>query len=504
LHAVLSDLATIQGLNRETSLWIRHYTARVLQLEGKIVEAEGAFDEVCSLAPDGTRLQQYAHCGLAGILTRWDRLGNEAARAQALKVADVARGDGNLDPYLANALFFTARVKASEADWVSAVRYVEQAQKVFEDARHSWGIIRALNELQSAAVLRGDWNALLTSQDAAIALLKPPFANVYLRARALGYWSWGLTFVGRCRRAETQSRESETIANKLQDVASACIYARNLGWSLAMQQKHAEGIAALRRSIALSERLGRGFVEIQATSNAILGMVLTDSGEYEEAHERLDRALRDKEEVGDVLGMADTLTWRGHLAMAKGDHREAMQRYQQSLEWKWTGRRYCESEARLAVCKALYELGRFSELGDALREAEAIGFAYHDHMACLQALRGHLLLNDQGSRKRANAVSKAYSAALVHGIQHNRFVLDRVTEAICRRCREDKTHGPAILEQLDTFWRTAVGATTYGREHGHEEGSSVPLINLEKRARAEEPGDGRRQPTVLDVLGSCH
>ncbi len=501
LGALVSDLSTITRLDHETVLWLRHYSARALQLDGKVADAEALFVELCGAAPEATILKRYAHCGLAGLITRWDRLGTSESRGRALDVVGTALS-GDLDPYLASALFCWARLSVTEGDWDNAVSLIGKARTYFDDIQDRWGVVRALNELQGAAVLRGDWEALLSAQDAAVALLSPPTINQYLRARSRGYWVWGLVFAGECRRAELQARDSASVAILLEDSASRSIYQRNVGLALSMQDRHAEGIDELRQALSLSNGLGKGFAEVHATTQALLGLALVRAGEYIDAGECLEAAQRTKTDVGDVLGMPDTLVWRGQLALVQGQNHQALTHYQESLIWKWTGRRHCESEALLGVCRALYAVGAHGEAIAALAKAQPKAKLYNEHSAWLEALRGHLLLTHSTGNDRSDAAVEAYGAALIHALRHNRFALDAIVAEIRRKCDADPLDGATIIARLAEFWNTT--AINERSDQLVDGGAGVMRVQLTKReatARTEEPGDPRkRQATVIEVL----
>jgi tetratricopeptide (TPR) repeat protein len=474
LRAALSDAASIDSVPDPTKRWILYYTGRVLQLEGKFAEAVAVFENIGVAPREDIELFRYTNAALASILARWDRLGDAGSRAKVLKLASAALSGGKLDSVLSAAVFARARANAIEGQWTDAVSGVSAARDYFKGNLDLLGFVRAQNELQSMAVLQGRWGDLITLQDEAIAQLTSESVHEYLRARTEGYWSWGLAVAGQSMRAEEEARASIAISKKQSDNPSHCIYARNHGWALFAGGKYEEGLKALLQSLAISEDLGPSFREVSATTNAIIGMVLTSGKEYKDAADRLNSALRVKTEIKDVFGMPDTLLWRAQLSAAIGDFKNAIAEYNTALEWSWTGRAYCDAEARLGLCQSLYLSGAIIDTIDKLPDAISTGRQYHDLSAWLYVLQGQLQLDGHIPESVSDAPAESYfGRALIDALLHSPITLESVLKAISAACSANRSKGQLSIAKVRDFWSSA--KTNYFGYHTITQSSAEPL-----------------------------
>ncbi len=149
-----------------------------------------------------------------------------------------------------------------------------------------------------------------------------------------------------------------------------------------------------------------------------------------------------------------------------------------------------------------------------LAEAEALAqqYEYNDHLASLQLSQGHIawdgFIPAWGSG--FDAALGYYQHALIYALRYNRFLLDEVLwggnittplSPIIPHCQQRGKDGQRMLTALRDWWLTVKNDTGTPRA---DTISLVPegvaLLEAERIARANEPGDCSPQQSVADVL----
>lgn len=253
----------------------------------------------------------------------------------------------------------------------------------------------------------------------------------FLRAETLGRWTWAWGIAGRFSEAERNLKESIVILRKLENTSELLICLRNLGFVFGLQTKFFEADECFSEAVKISTDFGSDFLEYTATSLCMRGIVSTWRGDAERAEAYLTQSLKMKRELNDKLGIAENLNWLGSLYELEGDLERAKNFYEQSLEWKWLGRYYIESETRIGLCRVNYGLdSSSSQLYADLVEAEnlAIKYGYADHLAALLMLKGTMCWDNSISNIRGGfkAALNSYKQALIWALRYNRFMLDEI------------------------------------------------------------------------------
>lgn len=511
-HAgAVAQLRTLVGdvrshtLHDRNRLWVDYYATRISQLEAKFQEAEVQYQRLANdpLAED--LLKAYSLCDLGGILTRWERLGQENGPKNAKRVLDSALKYAPLDLHLSGALFDLARAHEYTGDFHQGIAYVQQAYVFFEEKRDRLGMVFALNSMLAAHVLQGNWQEMLITQNDSLNHLLALPEYPYLKAKTAGYWSWGLPMAGRCAESEASLRESVRFMRQVEETVTLPTYLRNLGLSIGMQKRYAEAYALIEESLDLARALGNEFIENWATSLKVLGMLLVREGNYGKAKVCLDESLRVKLEVKDNLGISEALVWNGALAEATGDWMRAIDFYQQSQEWRWTGRRYYESAALVGLCRSKYYASDTDSLGVLIKDAVRFSLDndYYDHLASLRQIEGSLAWDGQSksSGKNFEQAQNLYLQALISALRHNRFHLDDTLDAILAQCRQRGKEGQRMMRALSRSWKSGRNDVDGARPSSV---SPLPvgaaLLKAESLARAREPGDGTQQVSVVQTL----
>lgn len=493
------------SLHDRNRLWVDYYATRISQLEARFQEAETQYRNIAHDALAEDVLKAYSLCDLGSILTRWERLGQGDGPKNAREVLNSALKYVPLDLHLSGALFDLARAHEYTGDFDQGRASIQQAYQFFEGKRDSLGMVFALNSLLAAHVLQGNWRDMLATQKASLDHLSALPEYPYLKAKTAGYWSWGLPMAGRCAEAEASLSESVRFMRQVEETVTLPTYLRNLGLSLGMQKRYGEGYAFIEESLDLAKELGNEFIENRATSQAVLGMLLVREGNYSKARECLSESLRVKLEVNDNLGISEALVWNGALAQATGDWTGAIDFFQQSLEWRWTGRRYYESAALVGLCRSTYYSSNTDSLEALIREADQLGLDndYYDHLASLRQIEGNLAWDGESKSRGKNfeQAHNLYLQALVCALRYNRFLLDDTLDGIVAHCRQRGKEGQRMMRSLSRSWKSGRNDVNGARPSSVSPlPAGASLLKAESLARARELGDGVEHESLVQTL----
>jgi tetratricopeptide (TPR) repeat protein len=507
IRTLLGELRSHPLVKEGNRLWVDYYAARVMHLEGRFREAEVDYESIANHAQAEDLLKAYSLCDLGNILTRWERLGQENGPDKARVILEQSRDYAALDIHLSSGLFDLTRVHEYVGGWEQATDYIREAYQFFEVNKDNLGMVYAINSLLAAHVLRGDWRGMLAAQRESLHLLSALPQYTYLKAKTLGYWSWAWPMAGRCVEAESNLRESLKFIRQVDDVVTLPTYLRNLGLSIGMQERYAEAYAHIDESLKLAEMLGTEFAENWATSMIMRGMLLIKQGDYDGAKDCLDKSWRVKKDVKDNLGISEALVCQGILSEALEVWDEAIDFYQRSLEWRWIGRRYYEAAALVGLGRVNYRLGRFDELASLITEAEVLAFRheYYDHLSSLRLIQGSLAWDTEVERGAGQEVARvSYQEAVVCALRYNRFLLDDTLASIVTECRERGNDGQRMLSLLRDSWSSGYNEVSGSpRETISLLPEGIPLLRAEEMARQLEPGNRKRQETVLETLNKA-
>jgi len=505
LRVIISEVNGYSSMCEANKLWQHYYAAHILYLEGKMQEAEMQFEAITGNTQAKSQLKAYALCDLGFILTRWERLGQPIGIEKATNVLEQSLDLIPIDLHLANGLFRLARVYEYQGKWDRAIAYIERARQFFEQSKNNLGMVYANNELHATYVLQGEWKGMFTVQASSTAMLSTIPEHSYLKAMILGYWTWAWPLAGRCYAAERNVRESLAIVKRLENISVLPTYLRNLGLVLGMQRRYNEANTCFVESIDIAKSLGTDFLENWATSMGFFGMILTQQGHYDKAEECLDKCLAIKEEIGDNLGIPEVLVWKGALHKARQEWEAAINCYDRSLDWRWTERHYCESEALVNICRIKYQQRVFDDILPLVVEAEQLAqkHEYNNHLAALHMTLGHIAWNGSINNFGTGfeVAKNHYQKSLIYALRFNRFLLDEMLEELIAYCCERDNKGRKMLATLKKFWQA--GYNNVGTCNSDTVSSlpeDVSLFEAERLARKYEPGDGNKQTIVVKQI----
>jgi tetratricopeptide (TPR) repeat protein len=228
------------------------------------------------------------------------------------------------------------------------------------------------------------------------------------------------------------------------------------------------------RELAVTSASAAGDREATASSQAGLGMVLTDLGEYEQARRHLNASLRFAEDNGNERGKASVLFHLGRLEMSGGNPTAAAEFLERCLE---VARRTDDHEA---LCWALCSLG---EALHALRK----------HDAALTHLHEGLFHARHAGDRSAHAANLSNIAAIYE--DRGDYV---AAIAYCEQALVDLDDTPNMTITIEVYLRLA----EIDLERGKAE---VALRRLRQTMEiAQDAHNARAEARILELLGNAH
>ncbi len=150
-----------------------------------------------------------------------------------------------------------------------------------------------------------------------------------IRAKALGYAGWMVTYLNDCQRARSLLRESITMYRQIDNKPGLAKALDNLGDIAWYIGDFAESKASYEESLALLRKLGDpGSIGLSLYS---IGRLHVDNGFYPEAESYLKEGLSLLQSIPDWRGIAMCTNGLGRLALFQGDVAAARERFCQAL-----------------------------------------------------------------------------------------------------------------------------------------------------------------------------
>jgi len=526
----LSELLSIVNSIRLRSLksqgWRAYYGARLVHLNGGLREAETQYSLIVQERGYGdTKLRAYALCDLGGLLGNPGRVHEVDGLKRAKEAADesLAIGDPK-DAKLNENHVNLGRAYARTAHDKEAVECYMRALRAATAARDHLAEVVIWSHIRGVHVYTGDWPAMLAADREARQLFPVGSEESSAMRDHLSGWAIGWAWAGRYKETEERIREARRI-QKTAELGGGEFAGggRDLGFAMAMQERYDEATKQLEQTIARDgRRLGR---RAEAVALGFLGAALLRKGELDDAGDRLRCALAIKQEIGATQDIPEVLVWLGQLAETRGDrdglkvHNEtALELYENVRSLRHhTSRRYFQCHALAGIARTKVRLGGVSRAGELreIEEAESLATQYehNDCMAALRLTQGDIAWTDSDAGSSFANVQRLFREAIIFALRFNRFALDEALvgrgdrgtflHPISEQCREHGKEGARMLDELSAWWQTGRNEivaekipTVSPIRHG------ISLQDAEREARAQEPGDGSHQDTVLEKLHS--
>jgi tetratricopeptide (TPR) repeat protein len=344
-------------------------------------------------------------------------------------------------------------------------------------------------------------------------LLPQSFAYSKKKIELLGGYGVALLVaIGHYAQAERNLQEVLPLAVEITSTDVAYYILGELGLVSGLQRNYAASDQHFDDSCNAKRKQGRK-VWLSGTLGD-WGRVKIQQGQLERANEYLQEALQIKRRYADHPGEPKIFIPLAHLAEVQSNWQEAAQHYQHTLDLK-TGRLYFENGARVGLVRVHHATADYGTIPTLLAEAESLAqqYEYNDHLASLRLSQGHIAW-DGHIPEWGNGFDAAfafYQQSLIYALRYNRFLLDEVLwggnittplHPIIPHCQQRGDEGRRMLTALRDWWQTGHNDTGAPRA---ETISLVPegvsLLEAERIARANEPGDGSPQVSVVDAVG---
>lgn len=522
LRALLADVKQYHLLSDNARAWRDYYEARLASLEARYADAERGLKAIAENEGVELRLQAYALCD-------WGDLWQAGRRyEETIPILEKSLTIAPVDSKLAASFLLLSVAYHRVGKLEKCVPALEQALAFYEAVADPYGVAYTYQRLTDHFLYIGvPAQAQLYRNRAKqlVASIEPE--PLTLTMELLAPMGLARSQVGPLRAIELELQAALDIAVRL-ELMDAMFVARDLGYIVGMQGRYGESEAFFSRSMAVAQRLDdHAFAFEEAIVRGFRGAVLKRQGVWGGAEQELRRSLATKQQLGDSLGLSELTNALGELHEARAmratgdEHRRdlaaARASYFKSLDYRWTGRRYHESTTLAGLVRVKYALGDDADIPPLLAAAEkvALQFEYNDHLASLRLVQGHIAWVGLDDPRGAafDAALAFYREAVVYALRYNRFLLDELLTgrpegthlpAIVPHCLRAGAEGQRMLEALRAWW--ARGTNDVGEprpETISPLAEGIPLVEAERTARTQEPGDGMAQRGVLEQLDTA-
>lgn len=520
LQALLKDVETYkQELHEENSLlWVKYYNARLIHLEGNWEGAEHIYQEV-----EGSRaepkLLAYTFCDHGKILSSLEWKRRAGSHAKAFEFIERAFKLVPLDNKLVLAHKSLSIVYEFQGEMELAEEELLEMLKYYQAQGDAIGISNVCFDLRWHYMLRGNWKKMLDAQKTAlenvtsILSISPAWKEKSLRL------NWGHIWMGRY--SEYGDNYKEIVEEILPQMVDPLVKAESfykLAFGEGMQRRFDDAQRHFKESFAIQQELGLDRrKDFQGVFRGFWGAICTKQGDFEHAEQYLREALAVKLEAQDTLGIPEVLLWLGELYEIRHIWDKAEDCYRQCLNDYRVGRPYFDSCALTGMVRVRYSQRQNDLIPSLLNHAEHLAQQneYNDHLASLCLTQGHMAWDNQeiDQQQKFDSAIHYYQQALIYSLRYNRFLLDEALsghvptalQAIIPFCLDTGKEGYQMLIILREWWQRGTNDTGLSRRDTISlipEGNS--LLDGERKARRQEPGDGTAQQTVLEQLDRAY
>jgi len=378
-----------------------------------------------------------------------------------------------------------------------AIKYLEHAKSLYRETGYNRnGLIWALMSLGGAYLRQGDYTKAIQVYEEAIQQAE---TNSHLLGEL--FWRVGDAYrrSGQYDKAFVYISQSVNIFEALGEKEGLGVAEGWMGDVLRSQGRLDEAFQWYSRSLATLQEVDKKFpdnrrVKIQIGNPKYnLARICLLKGDVDNALRYANEARDIWEKFGAEPARYEMLNrLLGRIFHAKGEFARARQYYVESLNLlesaRWVDHKI---DTLLYLTMLDYDEGKAPSHLDEL-EKLMLEHGSWSQLAWLKMVQGNVSMNDaklaRTDEEHVELLEDAfakYSKAIVWALQCNRYVLDELLEKIIAKCMEyGVVDGQTMLERLKEFWRT-----------GAFEGET--LIELERKAREREKGNGSPQKTVV-------
>lgn len=431
-----------------------------------------------------------------------------------IELLEEAMGSGLLSPqetteghlYLGNTLI-------EKGEWQRSIQSLRQALREYRTQGDPCGEIWTSHSLAYTFLLIGDWNNAIEWAQKAVALSRQ--LNGYRLMTSLEALGWTYTYCGQLSLALDAIEESLRLAKTRQDKAGVIIVSRRLAEIYDRQGRWSLSVPLYKSLLQEDEKFGR--VVSKATFLALLGISYIKQGLGGQAerllHDSLPHIHLHTKQIA-LIGLGEL-----YLILRRLD--ESRQYFEQALSVS-IGRPYYMVKSVLGLLQVDIASSKVNDMSDKIQKIQklSLNLGYYDHLAHLRLLQGHIAWEGRIPKWGGgfNAALHYYQEALIFALRYNRFLLDEVLwgggiitsrHSIVSYCLERGEEGRRMLIAIREWWQTGVKEISTPRPDTILPiPESITLLEAERIAREDEPGDGSPQKNVVEhieaVLTTAH
>lgn len=514
LRLLLNDVNTYPFEQENSHLWREYYSARLAHLESRINYAEKIYQEIGENADIEPKLQAYALCDWGGILCRRERLRLPGMEEKAIHLLESSlHVRESIDVKLAMSWVYLSDIYIANANWEKALFYLDQAKHFFVERKDYSGLLAVLYQERGIYARQGNFRKTFDLDKEMWENFTAAGEPSYLRTRVYPTWEW--IWAGRYAQIEKEYRAALEVAKSLQDQEYLCWKTRDLGLCLSLQGKCSESLATVEKGLTLARGFGSGgeFEVFMALS--VYGIAYMKCGDLGRAEEYLNQAIIAGQKVHAHLDKAPLYLAALYEVLSQFDKAEYFYQLTQA-EALQLNRNHLNAGALTGLVRVKYAQNDFAALLLLWTEAERLAqqYEYNDFLASLYLTRGHIiwegLIPEWGSN--FDSVLHYYQLALIHALRFNRFLLDETLvgleqglplRPITMHCLERGMEGQKMLVALRDWWQS--GFNSVGKPRPDTISllrEDIALLEAERIARNQEPGNGLHQLGVLEQINA--
>ena len=512
LLILLTDVNNYPLQSENSRLWLSYYRANLRELRGRPEEAEPIYKMIAESTGAEDKLRAYALSDWAWT-KRYTDLGAmeqilERIRTLFPEPETLPEPDAKLGFYL---LELGEVYRGQGKNWNDALASFERALKFYETIQDTAWVVFTYNRLKYCYMDRGMWKEGWEAQQRGLQECNklPGEQQTYFRAEFLGSLSIGWIWMGRLSNTEKEVREALTVVEKFERTQQGIYFFRDLGLVLGLQGKLEDSEELYKQG----EKVGLTQDPLYtAVNESFRGWVaLLWEGPEQADHWLTLSITKFKQQTKRIWEIPRILNWYGMAKEIKGELALAGEVYLECLDYRYLEQLYFHAGALTGLARVYARQENYAAVESVLSEAEtlALTYEYNDYLASLRLTQGHLAWDDHlaDSANSFDAALQYYQQALIYALRYNRFLLDEVLsgrihgsplQPIIQHCLKRGQEGQRMLHALHNWWQSATNSLGTPREGSI---ANIPegilLLDGERRAREQEPGNGTDQQAVL-------
>jgi len=521
LRILINDVNTYPLESLDARLWVDYYMAFLLDLEGRWFPAEELFSKIAQNPNASNRVRSYAFAHWGTYLARPERISKPGGIEKAIECLQLGADlSGGYDPSTIFIAWELGLLHQRLCQWDKTWQYMDEIKQYASSLGKSFQAAILKSRLLDPYAKTGNWRGLLDMHEELINTLHGLPVSPETKANLLCNWAVGFCWMGRYAEAEQVVKDAIKPSLKIDLDASG--FRRDLGVSLAYQDRFDEANQAFQAGYNESKEWVARRANFDLERATLLhysfwGMALLRTGELREAKRKLMLAVWLKRKHKDLIGFPELFTSLGTIFELQGDYLSAQKWYLRCVDLRRTARNNFICGALAGLVRVKHNLGDYSSIPPLLAEAEQLAqqYEYNDHLASLRLTQGHIAwdgyIPEWGNG--FDAALQYYRHALAYALRYNRFLLDELLSGrpqgtplrpIIPHCLERGEEGLKMLTALRDWWQTGANDIGMPRPNTispiHE---GIPLLEAERIARQREPGDGSPQKSMIEKIDAA-